>query len=169
MKIFYQIEPLFDEDNYELWSIRMKTLLSKKRIRDYVTIKNYNSQLLVENDSTTRNMFKDVERAASLILLNLYEGSLLQIQHIVNSYDIWIALKNLYNSKEFSSKFLLCRQLFEISLVNCDDNMKQYLNQIKRLNDQLITKKILIFEKVIYVWVLNNFFENYESLITTIT
>ena len=47
--------------------------------------------------------------------------------------------------------------------------MKQYLNQIKRLNDQLITKKILIFEKVIYVWVLNNFFENYESLITTIT
>ena len=82
MKIFYQIESLFDEDNYELWSIRMKTLLSKKRIRDYVTIKNYNSQLLVENDPTTRNMFKDVERAASFILLNLYEGSLLQIQHI---------------------------------------------------------------------------------------
>ena len=29
--------------------------------------------------------------------------------------------------------------------------MKQYLNQIKRLNDQLIAKKILIPEKVIYV------------------
>ena len=47
--------------------------------------------------------------------------------------------------------------------------MEIYLNQVKRLNDQLIAKDIIIPEKVIFAWVLNNLSDNYETLITTIT
>jgi len=47
--------------------------------------------------------------------------------------------------------------------------MKLYLNQVKRLFDQLTAKNVIIPEKVIFAWVLNNLSTNYEILITTIT
>ena len=47
--------------------------------------------------------------------------------------------------------------------------MELYLNQIKRLYDQLTAKSIIIPEKVIFAWVLNNLTSEYETLITTIT
>ena len=47
--------------------------------------------------------------------------------------------------------------------------MDVYLNQIKRFYDQLTAKNIIIPEKVIFAWVLNNLTNQYETLITTIT
>jgi len=47
--------------------------------------------------------------------------------------------------------------------------MKIYLNQVKRLFNQLTAKNVIIPEKVIFAWVLNNLSPNYETLITTIT
>jgi len=47
--------------------------------------------------------------------------------------------------------------------------MKLYLNQIKRLFDQLTAKNVIISEKIIFAWILNNLPANYETLITTIT
>ena len=46
-----------------------------------------------------------------------------------------MALQNLYSPKGFSFEFILCRQLFETTLNNCDNKIKNYLNQVKRVHD----------------------------------
>ncbi len=94
---------------------------------------------------------------------------LLQTQNIKKPYELWDAFVNLYSPKGFSSEFLICRELFNTNLAKCNNNMEFYLNQVKRLNDQLIAKKIIIPEKVIFAWVLNNLGNDYSALITAIT
>ena len=101
--------------------------------------------------------------------LNLYDGPLLQIRHITKPYEVWKALENLYSPKGFSLEFLLCKELFDTTLEKSRYHMETYLNQIKRLYDQLTAKNIIIPEKVIFAWVLNNLTFEYETLITTIT
>ena len=104
-----------------------------------------------------------------MIQLNLADGPLLQVRHILKPYEVWKALENLYSPKGFSSEFLLCKELFDTSLEKSDNKMEQYLNQVKRLYDQLTAKSVVIPEKVIFAWVLNNLSPRYETLITTIT
>ena len=161
------IESLKGEENYELWSIRIKALLASMGLINYITIQNYDIELMIEGENLVAKNAESI-KTTSLIKLNCYDEPLLQVQHITKSYEIWLALQNLYSFKGFSSKFLLCRELFNTSLESFD-KMKIYLNQVKRLNDQLRAKDILLLDKIIFAWVLNNLSFEYETLITTIT
>ncbi len=91
------------------------------------------------------------------------------MRHISKPYEVWKALENLYSPKGFSSEFLLCKELFDTTLEKSNNKMEIYLNQVKRLHDQLTAKNVIIPEKVIFARVLNNLSPNYETLITTIT
>lgn len=143
-------------------------MIASKDNLNYITIRDYNIVPAIEDDEPNVAPPESIQ-TASLIKLLCADDPLLQIQHIDRPYEIWLALKNLYSPKGFSSEFLLCRELFSTSLENCDNSMSTYLNQIKRLNDQLRTKNITIPDKIIFAWVLNNLSSEYETLITTIT
>ena len=47
--------------------------------------------------------------------------------------------------------------------------MEGYINNLKRISDQLRAKNIKLSDKVIYAWILNNFSEDYNFIVTTIT
>ena len=47
--------------------------------------------------------------------------------------------------------------------------MKVYINKIKRINDQLYIKNIQLFNKIIFVWIIDNLIEKYEDFVTIIT
>ena len=164
----FHIEPLKGEENYELWSIRTSAMIASKGNLNYITIRDYNIVPAIEGGEPNVSPPESIQ-TASLIKLLCADGPLLQVQHIDRPYEIWLALKNLYSPKGFSSEFLLCRELFSTTLKNCDNSMGNYLNQVKRLNDQLRAKNITIPDKVIFAWVLNNLSSEYETLITTIT
>src|SRR5437764_6353592 len=53
------------------------------------------------------------KKAIIYIRLALADGLLLQIQNITDLCLLWKKLKTLYKSKEFSSNFLICKELFE--------------------------------------------------------
>ena len=167
-RLTYQIESLSDEKNYELWFIRMKALLIREDLFKYITIADYNYSAIIENDLLTESN-QNATKTTSLMKLNLYDESLLQVRHISKSVKVEKVLKNLYSSKGFSSEFLLYKELFDSTLEKSNNKMKLYLNQVKRLYDQLTAKNVIIPEKVIFAWVLNNLSSNYETLITTIT
>ena len=95
-------------------------------------------------------LFKEVEKIKFIILLNLVDESLVQIQHIEKSYDIWKALRNLYVSKRFSNDFYFCKNFFNTTLKSCEDKMKDYINNFKRISDQLYAKNIKLVDKVIF-------------------
>ena len=86
-----------------------------------------------------------------VILLNLKNDLLVQIQHVEKSYNIQQELRNLYISKKFSNDFYFCKKFFNTTLELCDNNMKSYINNLKRINDQLHFKDIKLSNKVIYV------------------
>ena len=96
-------------------------------------------------------LFKKIEKMKFVILLNLKDDSLVQIQHVEKFYNIWQELRNLYISKEFSNDFYLCKKFFNTTLESCDNNMKDYINNLKRINNQLRVKNIKLFNKIIYV------------------
>ena len=165
----YQIDPLKGVENYEIWRIECEALLTREGLLKYVRIKDFGYSECVEGEQDNLIPDDKAEKAASIIKLNCLHGPLLQTQNIKKPYDLWFAFNNLYAPRGFNSEFLICRELFKTNLAKCNNNMEIYLNQVKRLNDQLIAKDIIIPEKVIFAWVLNNLSDNYETLITTIT
>ena len=46
--------------------------------------------------------------------------------------------------------------------------MKNYINNFKRINDQLYAKNIKLFDKIIFVWILDNLIEKYNDFVTII-
>ena len=74
------------------------------------------------------NESQDSIRLSSIIKIKLADGPLLQTRHISKPFEIWKALENLYSPKDFSSKFLLCKDLFDTTLQKSSYRMGLYLN-----------------------------------------
>ena len=142
-RLTYQIEPLSGEKNYELWSIRMEALLAREGLSKYITIADYGYSAIIEGGLLTEPD-QNATKTTSLMKLNLYDGPLLQVRHISKPVEVWKALENLYSPKGFSSEFLLCKELFDSTLEKSNNKMELYLNQVKRLYDQLTAKNVIV-------------------------
>ena len=164
----YNIQPLKEAENYEMWSLRIRALLAGNDLISHVTIPNYDIKTIIEGEQPIM-LSNEAEKAKSIILLNLADGPLVQIQHIEKPYDIWEALRNLYASKGFNNDFYLCQEFFNTTLESCESKMKDYINNLKRISDQLYAKNIKLSDKIIFAWVLGNLIEKYNEFVTTIT
>ena len=80
-----------------------------------------------------------------------------------------LSFKDLYGSKGFNSEFFLYKELFDITLSTSGNRIEVYLNTIKRLTNELKSKSIIIPNKLVFAWVLNNLGSQYETLVTIIT
>ena len=130
----YNIQSLKSAENYEMWSLRIRALLVENDLVSYVTILNHNIATIIENEQSIL-LSNEIEKTKSIILLTLVNESLIQIQHIEKLYNIWKALRNLYASKGFSNDFYLCKEFFNTTLKSCENKMKNYINNFKRIND----------------------------------
>ena len=135
-KINTYIKPLDRAKDYELWALRLDSLLARKGLIEYINTQDYNLYYPVEGE-TGLTPAKGV-KAASVIKLNLIDGPLLQIRYITKPYKLWTRLKDLYGSKGFNSEFLLYKELFDTTLSTSGNRMEVYLNTIKRLTDELV-------------------------------
>ena len=86
-KLTYHIEPLKGEENYELWSIRIDSLLAREELLNYIKYSDYNIESVIKDDESVIQS-SDSIKATSLIKLNLCDGSLLQIRHINKLYEV---------------------------------------------------------------------------------
>ena len=109
------------------------------------------------------------KRALVYIWLALCDGLLMQTRNIIDFCILWSTLKILYEPKGFSSEFLLCKQLFETTLVKTGNSVENYINRIKRLTDDLSARDLRILIKVIAAWILNNLIFEFESTVAMIS
>lgn len=147
----YSIPKLKGSENYITWSLRMEAFLIKEKLISAISI---------------AEDIKSQEALANIRLL-IEDGPLLQIKHYNNAKDAWDFLKNLYNSSGFTSEFLLIKEFFNLSLE--DISIEKYLNKIKELKDELLSRDIKIPEKVIITWILHNLDNSYFSYITSVS
>jgi hypothetical protein len=146
---------LIGQSNYEVWSLRVQSLLVHGSLSDAIA----------EGTSPKKEID---QKALANIRLTIEDGPLLQIQYSKTALEAWKLLKNLYSPKGFSSEFLVCKELFETTLSKYS-SMEEYLNKVKQLTDQLKAKGIELPNQVIVAWVLNNLTSPYEGFVTMIT
>ena len=149
------IPKLIGQSNYEVWSLRVESLLVKGSLGD-----------AIEEEATPKPEID--QKALANIRLTIEDGPLLQIRHSKTALEAWKLLKNLYSPKGFSSEFLICKELFETTLSK-HSSMEEYLNKVKQLTDQLKAKGIELPSQVIVAWVLNNLTSPYKGFVTMVT
>ena len=149
------ITKLTGQSNYEVWSLRVQSLLVERSLSNAIVD---GASLKTETD----------QRALANIRLTIEDGPLLQIRHSETALEAWKMLKNLYSPKGFSSEFLICKELFETTLSKYS-SMEEYLNKVKQLTDQLKAKGIELPNQVIVAWVLNNLTSPYKGFVTMVT
>jgi hypothetical protein len=149
------ITKLTGQSNYEVWSLRVQSLLVERSLSNAIVD---GASLKTETD----------QKALATIRLTIEDGPLLQIRHSETALEAWKMLKNLYSLKGFSSKFLICKELFKTTLSKYS-SMEEYLNKVKQLTDQLKAKGIELPNQVIVAWVLNNLTSPYEGFVTMVT
>jgi len=112
---------LIGQCNYEVWSLRVESLLVKGSLSDAI--------------AEGGNLKKEIDqKALANIRLTIEDGPLLQIQHSKTALEAWNMLKNLYSPKGFSSEFLIYKELFETTLSKYS-SIEEYLNKVKQLTD----------------------------------
>jgi hypothetical protein len=158
----FKIAKLKGSSNYDIWSIRIESILIKDNLDSYINI-NYLDQIGIEG------LEEQAKKATSLIKLSLEDSPLLQTKTIDNPYLLWDNLKTLYSSKGFTSEFLLSKELINTTLDYYKGNLESYTNNFKRVINNLEAKDIKLPRKFIIALLLNNLNGNYEQIVAIIT
>ena len=161
------IPRLLGQSNYEIWSLRMESILIEKGLGDAI-IDATTPIAITLTEEQKYDLLAKANKSLALIRLAIADGPLLQIRNIKTPLEAWNTLRNLYSPKGFSSEFLLLKELFTTTLSNTG-TMEEYLNTIKRISDNLISKGLELPTKLILAWVLNNLTPEYENFTSIIT
>ena len=160
----FKIPKLKRSSNYDIQSIKIEALLTKE---GYLEVIVYNLSSL---SKATRVLLQDKAiKATSFIKLALEDRPLLQVRYISNLYLLQQMLKNLYKVKEFSSKFLISKELINTTINSYKGNLELYINNFKRLANSLEAKEISLPNKFLVALLLNNLNKDYKYIVTIIT
>ena len=160
-----KIEKLAGAANWELWQLRMQSLLIGKEYWNVVG----GDGMEVDDGPDVEKLRELESKALAYIRLHLRDGPLLQTRQVKKPKDLWDKLKALYEPKGFSSDFLICKDLFDTTLTKCGGSIEKYLNKLVRLTDDLEARKITIPKKVIVAWALNHLTPEYEQTVAVIS
>jgi gag-polypeptide of LTR copia-type len=167
-----RIPKLKGSNNWDIWSIRMEAVLCD---RGYLDVMTPATTIFPEGttgeeiQAYTNNRQERSIKASTLIRLALEDGPLIQTRSISDYLVLWNRLKSLYKPKGFSSEFLTYKELFNATLLRCNNSIKAYLTKIKRLTDDLAARDLAIPNKVIAAYTLNNLTPEYEHTVAIIS
>ena len=171
----FKIPKLSNSDDWDIWSLRIEAILIEK---GYLDVCQTSEEAFIESianlDPREGEARLEAHRALSLkalayIRLALADGPLLQTKSIRDPYKLLKALGGLYESKGFSSEFILCKSLINTTLSNSKGNLELYLQNIRRLVNDLESKNISLPTNFVAALVLNNLSKEYDYIVTIIT
>ena len=171
----FKIPKLSNSDDWDIWSLRIEAILIEK---GYLDVCQTSEEAFIESianlDPREGEARLEAHRALSLkalayIRLALADGPLLQTKSIRDPYKLLKALGGLYESKGFSSEFILCKSLINTTLSNSKGNLEFYLQNIRRLVNDLESKNISLPTNFVAALVLNNLSKEYDYIVTIIT
>ena len=163
----FKIPKLKGSSNYDIWSIRVQSILVEKGYLEVVS-ENYIDKAL--DDTAQIDALKVLAyKATALIKLSLEDGPLLQTRFIDNPFILWTTLRNLYETKGFSSEFIISKDLINTTLNSCKGNLEAYINSFKRSVNSLQSKNIVLPNKFLIALLLNNLNKDYDYVVAIIT
>jgi len=122
----FKVPKLKGSSNYDIWALRIRSILVQQDCSDILDIPP--SDLTSDQYPDTFIKLKEKEsKALATIRLSLEDGPLLQTKEHNSLAELWNNLKALYSQEGFSSDFLICKDLINTSLSNCQNNVENYL------------------------------------------
>ena len=164
----FKIPKLLGSKNWDIWSLRMTSLLTEKgydTVCSESTI-NSNSRLNEQERAERKSL---ANKAIAYIRLGLDDGPLLQTKNETDPCELWAKLRSLYETKGFSSEFLLIKQLMSTTLANSKGNLESYLQTIKRILNDLSARSIELPTNFIAAFILGNLTKDYDYIVAIIT
>ena len=131
------IPKLQGSQNFIIWHLRASAYLIKEGYGSFIT----------DEASDIADKAKS-EKALAEIQLLCEDGPLIQIQGYKTAFSAWEALKGLYNSKGFSSEYLLTKEFFD-STLDKYSSLEEYLNKVKELNTELKSRDLTLPKPII--------------------
>lgn len=164
----FKIPKLLGSKNWDIWSLRMSSLLTEKGYEDVCSesTKEANSRLNEQEQADRKSL---ANKAIAYIRLGLDDGPLLQTKNETDLCDLWAKLRSLYESKGFSSEFLLIKQLMSTTLANSKGNLESYLQTIKRILNDLSARGIELPNNFVAAFILGNLSQDYDYIVAIIT
>ena len=141
--------------NYQIWKIYMHAYLCFKKCHKTIENKKF----------VDKNKIVEI---LSHIWLHSELKFFIQTQHVINAYIIWKIFNNLYHVIEFNEEFLLCKDLFNIILIKCGNNVETYFSKIKKCIDNLHVKNCNIFFIFSTLLILMKLNDKYEFIVIVI-
>lgn len=164
----FKVPKLKGSSNYDIWALRIESVLVQQNCKEILSIDP--AELVLEKHPLDLPKLKEAEsKALSILRLSLEDGPLLQTKDIKSPYILWNQLERLYSSKGFSSDFLLCKDLINTTLQQCQNNVEQYIQKVSRLVLNLEARNISLPPSFIAALILNNLNSDFDYLVTAIT
>jgi hypothetical protein len=169
-----RIPKLQGSNNWDIWSIRIESILIEKgyvdlcQISEDSFIASLNNEELTPEEASARLESRRALalKALAYIRLSLADGPLLQTKSIRDPYELIKALRNLYELKGFSSEFISYKNLINTKLSNHKGNIEVYLQEFRRIINDLESRDIKLPKKFIAALVLNNLTKEYDYIVT---
>ena len=128
----YRIQYLTGEENYDIWAIRMKDILTDQELWDYVD----GTEKKPDDPALAKVWTKKDNQALTQIRLRVMEVPLVWIRDANTSKDAWQALATNYQPKGALAKTLLRRKLF---WARCQEgaDIEEHIRKLTQTRQQL--------------------------------
>lgn len=153
--------PKLSSDNYGVWSFKMEALLQQKGV--FYTIKNEKPT----DKEEIKKWNRDNLIAKSQMILYVEDNQIIHIKNAEHAKDIWEILKNEFQSSSVSVKIRLYKKLFKSQLA-FGGSMRQHLNEILNIIDQLAVLGSKMDEDMQVSCILASLNSDYASVVTGI-
>ena len=151
------VPQLEGSSNYLIWAIKMKSFLIKEGLDD-----------TLDMETPVGNHIKRAKKAQSYVILHCKAGPTLHIQHDEYVKSAWDKLESLFKPQGFTSEFLLCNEFFSAKPENFK-GLESYLNEIKRLMEELKSRNLGLPAQIVISWILSNLDDEFEGFVSNIT
>ncbi|XP_033254303.1 uncharacterized protein LOC117193677, partial [Drosophila miranda] len=167
MSVSLQIEKL-GEDNYDVWSMSMRSVLITTDLWTYVSGKTERPQ---EEAAGIREHLaqwdKADQKALACIILNVKATQLMHIKSCTTSKQAWQKLRHVHVSVGPVRKVQLYQKLLRQNMQN-GDNVVQYVNSFVEITEKLAELNIDIQDELKVIMLLSSLPSGWENFVVAI-
>lgn len=148
-----------DENNYDSWSIQMKSVLIHGGHWKIVS-----GQLKSNSEGVNKDQWEaEDEKALASIFLGVKPTQLGYIRNCKTSYEAWQKLEKVHMPKGPLQKVSLYKRL--VNLVMTEENLIQHLNEFAEVCEKLSENGITIQEELLVIILLSSLPPAYENFV----
>ncbi|XP_074324291.1 uncharacterized protein LOC141661204 [Apium graveolens] len=163
--------PIFNGENYDYWSLKMKTLFQSQDLWDLVKSGYDESANLTNAQKEALKETKKKDAKALFFIQQAISESLFpRIMRVATAKEAWEVLQEEFqgNSKVRSIKLQSLRRDFENLKMNESESLKDYYSKINEIVNQMALYGEVVTDKKVVEKILISLTDKYDAMVSII-